>query len=366
MIPNMYLLAGELMPTVLHVSARTVSKHALSIFNDHSDVMATRQTGFAMLCSSSVQDVMDQGLVAHLASLKSRIPFLHFFDGGRTSAEMSKIRPIQYEDMKTIFPYEALQKHVRAFALNPTNPMIRGTGQRPDIFFQATVAAHKYYEACPDIVEETMKEVESITGRKGGLFGYKGSPTAERIAVIMGSASKTMEEAVEYLNELGENVGVVKVNLYRPWSTRHFLAAVPPTARRIAVLDRTREDGASGMPLFLDVNVSFSDAGVDRLITGAQYGLASKEFTPAMCKAVFDNLNSENPRRQYVIGIEDDVTKSSLPYGEPITTVPEGTKQCVFWGLGSDGTVGASKTAIKTIGESPLTCYDYYRPKQNI
>lgn len=350
MIPNMYLLAGELVPTVLHVSARTVSKHALSIFNDHSDVMATRQTGFAMLCSSSVQEVMDLGVASHISALKSRLPFLHFFDGYRTSAEMSKIQMIPYEDIPSIFPYEKVRENLHKFALNPYHPIIRGTGQRPDIFFQNSVAANKYYIACPDMVEQTLEEVSMLTGRKYGLFDYHGSPTAERVAICMGSASKTLMESADYLNSQGENVGVLNVHLFRPWSAKHFLNALPKTVKKIAVLDRTREDGAIGMPLFLDVNVTMSDAQRPALITGAQYGLASKEFTPAMAKAVFDNLNAENPKMRYVVGIEDDVTHTSLPYGNPLPTLPKGTTQCLFWGLGTDGTIGANKTAIKTIG----------------
>lgn len=352
MIPNMYLLAGELVPTVFHVSARTVAKHALSIFNDHSDVMACRQTGFAMLCSSSVQEVMDMALVSHVASLKSRLPFMHFFDGYRTSSEISKIQPIPYADMAKIFPDEDAQKNLRDFALNPNKPMIRGTGQRPDIFFQSTVAAQKFYNACPDIVEDTMREVESITGRKYHLFDYHGSPNADKVIVIMGSGAKTVEETVDYMNSRGENVGVVTVRLFRPWSAWHFLHKVPKSAKKIAVLDRTREDGAIGMPLFLDVNVSFSDAGEKRYITGGQYGLASKEFTPEMVEAVFKNLDAKNPKQKYVIGINDDVTDTSIPFGAPLNTLPEGTKQVMFWGLGSDGTVGASKEAIRVIGEN--------------
>ncbi|XP_064607290.1 pyruvate:ferredoxin oxidoreductase-like [Liolophura sinensis] len=361
MIPNMYLLAGELVPTVFHVSARTVSKHALSIFNDHSDVMATRQTGFAMLCSSSVQEVMDLALVSHIASVKARLPFMHFFDGYRTSAEVSKIKPIPYSAMAEIFPDDLAQKHLRDFALNPNKPMIRGTGQRPDIFFQSTVAANKYYNECPSIVEQTLEEVYAITGRKYNLFDYHGSPTADRVAVIMGSGAKTIEETVDYLNAKGENVGVVNVHLFRPWSSKHLLAAIPQSATKIAVLDRTREDGAAGMPLFLDVNVAFSDAKRQALITGGQYGLASKEFTPEMVQAVFENLNAEKPKESYVIGIEDDVTHTSLPYGAPLKTIPEGTKQCIFWGLGSDGTVGAAKEAIKTIGlNTPLKAQGHF------
>ena len=350
MIPNMYLLAGELMPTVLHVSARTVSKHALSIFNDHSDVMACRQTGFAMLCSSSVQEVMDMGLASHVAALKTRLPFMHFFDGYRTSAEMSKIAVIPYEDIAKIFPHEKVKENLHNFALNPYHPMIRGTGQRPDIFFQNSVAANKYYLKCPELVEEVLNDVTKLTGRDYGLFKYHGSPTAERVAVCMGSASKTLEETVDYMNAQGENVGCLNVHLFRPWSPKHFLQVLPDTVTKIAVLDKTREDGATGMPLFLDVNVTMSDAHRQCLITGAQYGLASKEFTPAMAKAVYDNLDTKEPMSRYVIGIEDDVTHSHLVYGEPVNVTPPTTRQCLFWGLGSDGTVGANKTAIKTIG----------------
>ena len=350
MIPNMYLLAGELVPTVFHVSARTVSKHALSIFNDHSDVMATRQTGFAMLCSGSVQEVLDYGTAAHISTLKSRIPFMHFFDGYRTSAEMSKIQIMDYADIAQLFPHEMVRKNLHEYALNPYHPIIRGTGQRPDIFFQSTVAANKYYEAAPAIVEDILGDVSKVTGRKLGLFKYHGSPTAERVAVCMGSAAKTLEETVTYMNGHGENVGVLTVNLFRPWSQKHFMEVLPPTVKKVAVMDRTREDGASGMPLFLDVNVTLSDAQMPCFVTGATYGLASKEFTPSMAKAVFDNLKSDTPMKQYVIGIEDDVTHTSLPYGEPINICPPGTKQTLFWGLGTDGTIGANKTAIKTIG----------------
>ena len=350
MIPNMYLLAGELVPSVLHVSARTVSKHALSIFNDHSDVMATRQTGFAMMCSTSVQEVLDLGFASHVASIKSRIPFLHFFDGYRTSAEMSKVKVVPYEDLAQLFPADKVQENLHNFALNPTHPSIRGTGQRPDIFFQSTVAANTYYQEAPDIVAEVLEDMAVITGRPYKLFEYFGHPEADRVAICMGSASKTLQETVDHMNANGEKVGSLSVHLYRPWSAKHFLDALPQTVKKIAVLDRTREDGAVGMPLFLDINVTMSDHDRPALITGAQYGLASKEFTPAMAKAVLDNLNADKPRMRYVIGIEDDVTHTSLPYGEPIDTTPAGTTQCLFWGLGSDGTVGASKSAIKTIG----------------
>lgn len=350
MIPNMYLLAGELVPTVFHVSARTVSKHALSIFNDHSDVMATRQTGFAMLASASVQEVMDFGTAAHIATLKSRIPFMHFFDGYRTSAEMSKIQMIDQADMAQMFPHDMVKQNLHNYALNPYHPTIRGTGQRPDIFFQGTVAANKFYSATPDIVEEVLFDLGKITGRHHNLFKYHGSPNAEKVAVCIGSAAKTLEETADYLNANGDDVGVMSVHLFRPWSSKHFLDALPPSVKKIAVLDRTREDGASGMPLFLDVNVTMSDAQNPVFITGATYGLASKEFTPAMAKAVFDNLDAKEPMKQYVIGIEDDVTHTSLNYGKPMNICPPGTSQALFWGLGTDGTIGANKTAIKTIG----------------
>jgi len=352
MIPNMYLIAGELMPTVFHVSARTVSKHALSIFNDHSDVMAVRQTGFAMLCSHSVQEVMDLGLVAHLATLKSRIPFVHFFDGYRTSAEISKINVIPYEAMQSLIPHDKIKENLYDKALNPNHPIIRGTGQRPDIFFQATVAANKYYQATPKIVQEVMDEVGALTGRPYKLFDYVGPADANQVAVVLGSASSTLQEATTYLNAKGEKLGLLKVRLFRPWDAEAFRAALPKTAEKIVVLDRTREDGASGNPLYLDVCASLSEVQDTRTVIGGQYGLASKEFTPAMAKAVFDNLGSPNPKRNFVVGINDDVTHTSLAIGEEINCVPAGTKQCMFWGVGTDGTVGANKNAIKMISNA--------------
>ena len=350
MIPNLYLIAGELMPTVFHVSARTVAKHALTIFNDHSDVMACRQTGFALLCSHTVQESMDLALVAHLSTLKSRIPFLHFFDGYRVSAQINKINSIPYENLQELVPHDAIQQNVREVALNPNHPIIRGTGQRPDIWMQNAVAAHQYYEACPGIVQETMNEVSALTGREYNLFDYYGAPDAERVAVIMGSASSTMVEAVDHLNNSGHKTGIVKVRLYRPWDDKAFRSVIPETARDIAVLDRTREDGALGQPLFLDVNASFSKVKDHRNVVGGQYGLASKEFTPKHAVAVFENLWADVPKENFVVGIVDDVTHTSLEVGPEIDMVPEGTKQCLFWGLGTDGTVGANKAAIKTIG----------------
>ena len=299
---------------------------------------------------SSVQEVMDMALASHVCTLRSRLPFMHFFDGYRTSAEMSKIKVIPYEDIRQVFPTEKVKEHLHDFALNPYHPIIRGTGQRPDIFFQNAVAANKYYEECPLLMEEVFNDVAKVTGRQYGLFEYHGHPEAEKIAIIMGSAAKTMEETVDHLNSGGEKVGVCNVHLYRPWSAKHFLDAIPKSAKKVAVLDRTREDGASGSPLFLDVSVTFSDKGDQKLVTGGQYGLASKEFTPAMAKSVFDNLDSPNPKMRYVLGINDDVTHTSLDYGNALKTTPDTTRQCLFWGLGSDGTVGANKTAIKTIG----------------
>jgi len=352
MVPNLYLIAGELSPTVFHVSARTVAKHALSIFNDHSDVMACRQTGFAMLCSNNVQEVMDMSLVAHLTTLKARVPFMHFFDGYRVSAQINKVNVIPYEVIQQLADQDAIQRNLREVALNPNHPIIRATGQRPDIFFQNSVAAHKYFLAAPGLVQETMNEVAAITGRQYHLFDYHGAPDAERVAVIMGSAASTVRECVDYLNAKGEKVGVLKVRLYRPWDAEAFKAAMPETARDIVVLDRTREDGAFGSPLFLDVAATFQVARDVRNIVGGQYGLASKEFTPKHALAAFENLKQDKPMHNFVVGINDDVTHTSLPIGDEIDTLPAGTKQCLFWGLGTDGTVGANKAAIKTIGDN--------------
>jgi len=352
MIPNMYLIAGELMPTVFHVSARTVAKHALSIFNDHSDVMACRQTGFAMLCSNSVQESMDLSLVSHLATLKSRIPFMHFFDGYRVSAQINKINVIPYSDIQKLVPQQKVETNLRELALNPNHPIIRGTGQRPDIFMQNYVAAHKYYESAPQLVQESMDEVAALTGRSYKLFDYYGHPEAESIAVIMGSGSQSVREVVDHLNIEGDKVGLVKVRLYRPWDAEAFKKSLPPSVKNVVVLDRTREDGAFGQPLYLDVSATLMQGGnKDLNIIGGQYGLASKEFTPKHVVAAFENLKSENPKHNFVVGIHDDVTNTSLPIGLELDTIPEGTKQCLFWGLGTDGTVGANKAAIKTIGK---------------
>ncbi|MDN5347958.1 MAG: pyruvate-ferredoxin/flavodoxin oxidoreductase [Clostridia bacterium] len=350
MIPNMYKIAGELLPCVFHVSARAVATHALSIFGDHSDVMATRQTGFALLSSASVQEVMDLALVAHLATLKARVPFVHFFDGFRTSHEVQKINVIEYEDMAKLVDWDAIREFRRR-ALNPEHPHQAGTAQNPDIFFQGREAANPYYLATPAIVEEVMCQVGELTGRHYHLFDYVGAPDAERVIVCMGSACETIEETVDYLTARGEKVGLVKVRLYRPFSAEHFLKVLPPTVKRIAVLDRTKEPGALGEPLYQDICTVFAEKQQTPLIVGGRYGLGSKEFTPSMAKAVFDNLASPRPKNHFTVGITDDVTHTSLEIKEFIDTSPEGVFRCKFFGLGSDGTVGANKNSIKIIGD---------------
>jgi len=351
MIPNMYKIAGELLPGVFHVSARAVASHALSIFGDHSDVMACRQTGFALLASGSVQEVMDLGGVAHLSAIKGRVPFLHFFDGFRTSHEIQKIEVIDYEDFAKLVDYEAL-KEFKKRALNPERPVTRGTAQNPDIFFQAREASNPYYLAIPEIVENYMAEISKITGREYHLFNYYGDPEAERVIVAMGSVCETIEETVDYLRARGEKVGVLKVHLYRPFSVKHFLAQMPKTVKKIAVLDRTKEPGSQGEPLYQDVCTAYFDAENRPVIVGGRYGLGSKDTTPSHIKAVFDNLKSDNPKNHFTVGIVDDVTNTSLEVKEYINTVPEGTVCCKFWGFGSDGTVGANKSAIKIIGDN--------------
>jgi sulfite reductase alpha subunit-like flavoprotein/pyruvate/2-oxoacid:ferredoxin oxidoreductase beta subunit/pyruvate/2-oxoacid:ferredoxin oxidoreductase alpha subunit/Pyruvate/2-oxoacid:ferredoxin oxidoreductase gamma subunit/Pyruvate/2-oxoacid:ferredoxin oxidoreductase delta subunit len=351
MIPNLYLIAGELMPCVIHVSARAVAKHALTIFNDHSDVMACRQTGFVQLCSHSVQEVMDLALVSHLSSMKARLPFMHFFDGYRTSAEIKKINVIPYDAIEKLIPQEALQKNLRDVSLNPNHPIIRGTGQRPDIFFQNTVAAHGYYLRAPALIQETMNEVGAMVGRPYQLCDYHGAADADRVIVVMGSASETVNQAVTYLNAKGEKVGVVKLRLFRPWPAEMLMKEIPASVKTITVLDRTREDGALGCPVYLDVAATCMEAGRDVKVIGGQFGLASKEFTPNQAVAAFDNMNAETPHNKFVLGINDDVTHTSLAVGPDFNSQPEGTRQCLFWGLGTDGTVGANKQAIKTIGK---------------
>ena len=350
MIPNMYKIAGELLPGVFHVSARAVAGHALSIFGDHSDVMATRQTGFALLASGSVQEVMDLGAVAHLSAIKSRVPFLHFFDGFRTSHEVQKIEQMDYEDLSKLVDYEAL-KRFKDSSLNPEHPKTMGTAQNPDIFFQAKESSNKFYEVVPEIVAEYMDEISKLTGREYKPFVYYGDPEAENVIIAMGSATDTIEETVDYLVKSGEKVGVLKVHLYRPFSAKHFFEVLPESVKRIAVLDRTKEPGSLGEPLYEDVKTLFYDNEKSPLIIGGRYGLGSKDTTPSQIKAVFDNLKSSKPKNHFTVGIVDDVTNTSLEVAEMINTAPEGTIRCKFWGFGSDGTVGANKDAIKIIGD---------------
>ncbi len=361
MIPNMYKIAGELLPAVFHVTARSIATHALSIFGDHSDVMAVRQTGFALLCSSSVQEVMDLALVAHLSAIESSVPFLHFFDGFRTSHEIQKIHVIDYEDIASIVNYDAIDEF-RARAMNPEHPHLRGTSQNPDIFFQNREACNVFYLEVPGIVEDCMRKVEKITGRRYNLFDYVGHPEAERVVVAMGSACDTLEEVVNYLTHRGERVGLVKVRLYRPFVKEAFLGALPSTVEAITVLDRTKEPGSLGEPLYEDVSTTFMEQGEMPVLLGGRYGLGSKDFTPAMAKAVFDNMKKAGPKNHFTIGIHDDVTRTSLEYEHDLEdTTPKGTVQCKFWGLGSDGTVGANKSAIKIIGDNtPLYAQGYF------
>ncbi len=351
MIPNMYKMSGELLPGVLHVTARAIAAHALSIFGDHQDVMAVRQTGFALLASASVQEVMDLGLVAHLAAIDSSVPFLHFFDGFRTSHEIQKIEIIDYADMKKLINMEALE-NFRARAVNPESPELRGTAQNPDIYFQGREAANVYYQDVPDTVADYMKKVSALTGRKYNLFDYVGDPNADRIIISMGSSCETIEEVANHLNAHGESVGLVKVRLFRPFSAKHLLSVIPATAARITVLDRTKEPGALGDPLYQDVCTAFMEQGDMPSIVNGRYGLGSKEFTPSMVKAVFDNMNGMAPRNHFTVGITDDVTHTSLDVEAGLDVAPEGTVQCKFWGLGADGTVGANKSAIKIIGDN--------------
>ncbi|MGL4737837.1 MAG: pyruvate:ferredoxin (flavodoxin) oxidoreductase [Cellulosilyticaceae bacterium] len=350
MIPNMYKVAGELLPGVFHVSARALAAQALSIFGDHQDVMSARATGCVMLASGSVQEVMDIAPVAHLAAIKGRLPFVHFFDGFRTSHEIQKIEALEYEDLKGLVDQEALQAF-RDNSLSPNHPVTRGTAQNPDIYFQTREASNPFYEEIVGVVEHYLDEVGRLTGRNYGLFDYYGAEDAESVIVAIGSVCETIEETIDYLNSKGEKYGLVKVHLYRPFSKVHFLKAVPKTAKRIAVLDRTKEPGAMGEPLYLDVRNCYFGEGQVPLIVGGRYGLGSKDTTPRDIKSVFDNLGQSTPKDQFTIGIVDDVTDTSLVIQEPIHTIPEGTVSCKFWGLGSDGTVGANKQAIKIIGE---------------
>src|SRR4051794_2031812 len=368
MIPNMYKIAGELSPFVMHVAARTLASHALSIFGDHQDVMACRQTGFALLCANSVQEAHDMSAVAHVATLESRVPFLHFFDGFRTSHEVAKIEELSDDDLRSLIDEAAVFAH-RARGLTPDKPVLRGTAQNPDVFFQARESCNGFYDACPAIVEKAMAAFATLTGRRYGLFDYAGDPAAERVIVIMGSGADTVHEAVDHLTASGEKVGVLKVRLYRPFARDAFLAALPKTVRSIAVLDRTKEPGAIGDPLYLDVVTAFAEAHAEgvsplaampRLVAG-RYGLSSKEFTPAMVKAVFDEIAKPKPKNHFTIGIIDDVTHHSIPWDPSFRTENAGVSASLFYGLGADGTVGANKNSIKIIGqETPLYAQGYF------
>ncbi|MCB9063071.1 MAG: pyruvate:ferredoxin (flavodoxin) oxidoreductase [Halobacteriovoraceae bacterium] len=358
MIPNMYKIAGELTPAVFHIAARSIASQALSIFGEHSDVMAARHTGFAMLCSNSVQEAMDLSLISHIATLKSRIPFMHFFDGFRTSHEVSKISQIEDDVILNMLdPMDVLAFRQRA--LTPDKPVIRGTAQNPDVFFQSREASNSFYLKTPAIVEEIMKEFKALTGREYQLFDYYGHPEADRIIIIMGSGSEAVSETIDYLLSKGEKVGVLKVRLYRPFSVEHFLKAIPKTLTHIAVLDRTKEPGSTGEPLYLDIVASISESfqnGNTQFkkfpkIIGGRYGLSSKEFTPGMIKAIYDEMKSDNPKNHFTIGINDDVTFTSLEYDHHFSIESKEVFRGIFWGLGSDGTVSANKNSIKIIGE---------------
>ncbi len=351
MIPNMYKMAGELLPAVFHVSARAIAAHALSIFGDHQDVMATRQTGFAILSSSNNQEVADLAIIAHLAAIKGRLPFLHFFDGFRTSHEIQKVELVNYEDIKSLVDYQALEEF-RKRGLNSEHPTLRGTAQNPDIYFQNKEAANRYYMRLPEIIKEVMTDYSKITGRDYKLYTFYGAQDAENIIVAMGSVCNTIEEVIDYLSVKKEKVGLIKVHLYRPFVKEEFLKVLPKSVKKIAVLDRTKEPGAIGEPLYLDIVQLFYDEEYKPLIVGGRYGLASKDTTPAQILAVYKNLQQEKPKNRFTVGIVDDVTYTSLPIEEEIDTVREGTINCKIWGLGSDGTVGANKSAIKIIGDN--------------
>ncbi|MCX7023268.1 MAG: pyruvate:ferredoxin (flavodoxin) oxidoreductase [Spirochaetes bacterium] len=367
MIPNMYKIAGECTSAVFHIAARAVAAQALSIFGDHQDVMATRQTGWAMLAANNVQEVMDCALIAHAATLEARVPFLHFFDGFRTSHEVQKVEEIPYELMRQMISDEFVRAH-RARGLNPEKPVIRGTSQNPDVYFTAREAANKYMDAVPAIVEKTMEKFARLSGRTYRLFEYVGAPDAERVVIVMGSGAEPVEEAANYLRKKGEKVGVLKVRLFRPFSIGHFIKAIPVTAKSFAVLDRTKEPGSIGEPLYEDVRTAIGEAqgaGTTAFkgwptVIGGRYGLGSAEFTPAMAKAVFDELGKPAPKNHFTIGINDDVTHSSLAWDASFHLESEGVKECLFYGLGSDGTVGANKNSIKIIGDETDNCAQGY------
>jgi pyruvate-ferredoxin/flavodoxin oxidoreductase len=367
MIPNMYKIAGELTPAVFHVAARSLAAQGLSIFGDHSDVMAVRQTGWALLSSHSVQEAQDLALIAHAATLRARVPFVHFFDGYRTSHEINKIDQIGDDVIRALIDDDLIRAH-RARRLSPDQPFIRGTAQNPDVYFQARESVNPFYLACPDIVQQTMDGFAALTGRQYRLFEYIGAPDAERVVVVMGSGAENVAETARHLVARGEKVGVVAVHLFRPFSVTHLLEALPPTVRAIAVLDRTKEPGSVGEPLYQDVVTALREArdwgretsedaakppasSLQPHVIGGRYGLSSKEFTPAMAKTVFDELLKDQPKNHFTLGIDDDVTHTSLGYDPTFTIEGDDTVRCMFWGLGADGTVGANKNSIKIIGE---------------
>ncbi|HLZ09367.1 MAG TPA: pyruvate:ferredoxin (flavodoxin) oxidoreductase, partial [Chloroflexota bacterium] len=362
MIPNMYKIAGELTSVVFHVAARAIAAQGLSIFGDHSDVMAARSTGFGFLGSSSVQEAQDLAVIAHAATLAARVPFINFFDGFRTSHEINKIRQVTDDTLRAMIDDSLIEAH-RGRALSPDNPFIRGTAQNPDVYFQGRESVNPFYDRCPEIVQATMDRFALLTGRGYHLFEYVGDPAAERVIVVMGSGAETVEETVSYLNLRGEKVGVVKVHLYRPFSARSLIQAMPGSTQTIAVLDRTKEPGSVGEPLYLDVVAAVSESvsngtsscsQMPRVI-GGRYGLASKEFTPAMVKAIFEELRRASPKQHFTVGIEDDVTHLSVSYDRNFSIESDQTVRCLFWGLGSDGTVGANKNSIKILGEDDDT-----------
>ncbi|WP_215433144.1 pyruvate:ferredoxin (flavodoxin) oxidoreductase, partial [Campylobacter coli] len=349
-IPNMYKIAGQLLPCVIHVAARSLAAQALSIFGDHQDIYAARQIGFAMLCSHSVQETMDLAGVAHLCAIKGRVPFLHFFDGFRTSHEIQKVEVMDYEHFDRLLDRKALLEF-RNSALNPENPKTRGTAQNDDIYFQTREVSNRFYDALPDVVNEYMQEISKITGREYKPFTYYGHKEPERIVIAMGSVTQTLEEVVDHLNSKGEKVGIVKVYLYRPFSLKYFFDVMPKSVKKIAVLDRTKEPGSLGEPLYLDIKSAFYGKENAPIIVGGRYGLSSKDVDPAQMIAVFENLKLDNPKDGFTVGIIDDVTHTSLQTGEKISLGDESAIECLFYGLGADGTVGANKNSIKIIGD---------------
>ena len=351
MIPNMYKMAGELLPSVIHVSARTIAGHALSIFGDHSDIYACRQTGYAMLCSNNPQEVMDLGAVAHLSAIKGRVPFLHFFDGFRTSHEIQKIQTWDYEDLNDMLDHDAVDAFRRR-ALNPEHPVLHGSAQNGDIFFQNREASNKYYDAVPEIVVDYMNQVNEKCGTDYKPFNYYGAPDAEKVIIAMGSVCDTAEEVIDYLTAAGEKVGLVKVRLYRPFVAKYLLDVLPKTVKSISVLDRTKEPGSIGEPLYLDVVAALKGTEFETTpVLSGRYGLASKDTNPSCIVAVYRNMDAAEPKKRFTVGINDDVTNTSLPLLENPDTTPKGIHSCKFWGLGADGTVGANKNSIKIIGD---------------